>query len=141
MPRLADLDGTQLPEGSFVISPDDDRQVAKILGAENDETGAHPLWAFIATQRGIGVSVAELCALADFDVADGPLLGGWHAVYHGKIVTGQHYRVTGEIVDIVRKQGKSGTFDVMKFVERLIGDDDVTVVETTTTFVLPRKSP
>jgi hypothetical protein len=98
------------------------------------------LWAFIATQRGVGVSVAELCAIADFDVADGPMMGGWKVHYKDQLKIGVKYRVTGEVTDLVRKNGRSGTFDLMTFVERLIDEADVEVVTTTTTFVLPRRS-
>jgi hypothetical protein len=139
--RFAALPGTVLPEGAFVISPEEDRLVREIVGEASSSTGrAHPLWAFIATQRGIGTSVAELCALADFDVADGPKMAGWNATFTGELLTGYSYRVTGEVTDIVRKRGKSGLFDLMTFVERLVDEDARAVVTTTTTFVLPRKN-
>jgi hypothetical protein len=139
--RFSALPGTVLPEGTFVISLEEDHRVSEILGEEPGSTGrAHPLWAFIATQRGIGTSVAELCALADFDVADGPMLAGWNAKFTGELLTGYAYRVTGEVTDIVRKRGKSGLFDLMTFVERLVDEHGHAVVTTTTTFVLPRKN-
>jgi hypothetical protein len=139
--RFAALPGTILPEGTFVISPTEDRLVHEILGEEPSSTGrAHPLWAFIATQRGIGTSVAELCALAEFDVLDGPMMAGWNAEFAGELVTDYSYRVTGEVTDIVRKRGRSGLFDLMTFVERLVDEHGHAVVATTTTFVLPRKN-
>jgi hypothetical protein len=141
MPVFATLPGTALPEGSFTISAEENGKVIDILGATPDAASeANPMWAFIATQRGIGISVAELCALADFDVNDGPMMAGWQVVFHDKLLVGHPYRVTGEITDIVRKRGKSGLFDLMTFVERLVDGDGRDVVETTTTFVLPRKS-
>ena len=36
----------------------------------------------------IGTGVAEICALADFDVNDGPMLGSSHLECHGPIRIG-----------------------------------------------------
>ena len=124
-----------------MITPDENRLVFELLGGNGPQsTEAHPLWAFIATQRGIGLSVAELCALADFDVADGPMMAAWRVAFNGQLQTEVRYRVTGEVTSLVRKRGKSGDFDLMTFVERLIGEDSFVVAETTSTFVFPRKA-
>jgi hypothetical protein len=135
----AHLAGTSLPEGSFTITADEQARLADALGSEGD--GAHPVWAYIATQRGIGIGVAELCALADFDVADGPMLGSVELTYAGRIEVDVPYRVTGEVVGVERKQGrKAGTFDVLTFRERLIDPAGAEVAAATNTFILPRRA-
>jgi hypothetical protein len=140
VPGLEHLPGTALPEGGFTITEEEDRQVLDVVGGDPAADGtAHPLWAYIATQRGIGISVADLCALADFDVNDGPMLGSTDLEYAGKLRIGVPYRVTGEVIDIARKAGRSGTFDVMTFRERLVGEDGEAVASSTSTFILPRK--
>jgi hypothetical protein len=131
--------GTELPAGSFTITAADQEELAAALG-----TGAspdpHPIWAYIATQRGIGIGVAELCALADFDVDDGPMLGSVELTYSAPIALGVEYTVTGEVVGIERKHGRTaGTFDVLTFRERLLAPDGVEVASTTNTFILPRR--
>jgi hypothetical protein len=129
--------GTELPAGSFTITPEEQGRLIGALGATTLD-GAHPVWAYIATQRGIGISVADLCALADFDVEDGPMLGSVEMTYGAPIELGVEYRVTGEIVDIQRKHGrKAGTFDVMTFRERLLAPDGTEVASNT--FILPRR--
>jgi hypothetical protein len=101
---------------------------------------AHPLWAYIATQRGIDISVAELCALADFDVADGPMLGSTELTYAGPLKVGVDYEVRGEILGIVRKEGRSGVFDILTFRERLIDPEYGEAAAATNTFILPRRT-
>jgi hypothetical protein len=131
--------GTALPAGSFTITRGEQERLAGALGGSSFE-GAHPVWAYIATQRGIGISVAELCALADFDVEDGPMLGSVEMSYSRPLELGVEYRVTGEVVSIERKHGrKAGTFDVMTFRERLLTPEGDEVASTTNTFILPRR--
>jgi acyl dehydratase len=134
------LPGTPLAEGSFVITPADQARMLEVVGGEPPTDGiAHPLWAYIAPQRGIGTSVAEICELADFDVNDGPMLGSSHLEYHAPIRIGVTYKVTGSVLDITRKTGSIGTFDILAFREDLIEDDDTPVATSTSTYILPRR--
>jgi hypothetical protein len=137
-PGLEHLPGTELPAGSFTITPEEQARLAEGLGRDAPDE-AHAVWAYIATQRGIGIGIADLCALADFDVEDGPMLGSVELTYEGPIEIGVEYRVTGEVVGIERKQGrKAGTFDVMTFRERLLAPGGAEVATATNTFILPR---
>lgn len=140
---LEDLPGKELSAGSFTITAGENSDLAGVLegpapeGPEGD--GAHPLWAYIATQRGIDVGIAELCAMADFDVNDGPMLGSTKLTYDKPLKVGVEYAVNGEIVDIVRKEGRSGTFDILTFRERLIDPSGEQAASATNTFILPRR--
>jgi hypothetical protein len=137
--RLANLPGTPLPEGTFTITAEEDRQLGEALGSPPSDGTPHPVWAYIATQRGIGISVADLCALAEFDVADGPMLGTVDMTYARPLELGVEYRVTGEVVGIERKHGrKAGTFDIMTYRERLIAPDGTEAASSTNTFILRR---
>jgi len=134
------LDGHPLPEGEFTVTAEEDRRLREAIGAGADGGGAHPVWAYIATQRGIGISVGGLCELADYDIHDGPMLGSSELEYAGDVRIGVPYRVRGEIVGVVRKQGrKAGTFDVLTYRERLVGPGDELVATATNTFILPRR--
>jgi hypothetical protein len=138
-PGLEHLPGTALPEGTFTISETENQHVLDVVGGVAAADGsAHPLWAYIAPQRGIGIGIKDLCALADFDVDDGPMLGSSELELHAPIKIGAEYRVTGEVLSIERKQGGSGTFDVMAFREDLL-DGEQLVAVSTSTYILPRK--
>jgi hypothetical protein len=140
VPGLEHLPGTELPEGTFTITAEDDARVREVVGGEPAGDGtAHPLWAYVAPQRGIGISVADICALADFDVNDGPMLGSSDLEFHAPIRLDEPYRVTGRVLSIARKQGSIGTFDLMSFREDLLAQDGALVAVSTSTYVLPRK--
>jgi hypothetical protein len=133
------LAGTELPTGSFTITVADQADLVAALGCEAGGD-PHPIWAFIAMQRGIGIGVAELCALADFDVDDGPMLGSVELTYSAPLELGVEYTVTGEVVGLERKHGrKAGTFDVLTFRERLLAPGGTEVATTTNTMILPRR--
>lgn len=140
-PGFEQLPGTALSEGSFTITAQEAADLAGALATTPaTDDGVHPIWAYVATQRGIDVSVAELCALADFDVADGPMLGSVEIEYAQPLRSGVPYRVTGEIVDLERKVGrKAGTFDLLTYRLVMSAPDDEPVASCTNTFVLPRR--
>jgi hypothetical protein len=139
--RFADLAGAALESGEITVSAEENDRMCALLGTAPAADGsAHPIYAYIASQRGIGTGVAELCALADFDVADGPMLGSVDLEYHRPVRVDTPYRVTGEVVGVVHKEGrKAGRFDVLTYVERLVTADGEPVATATNTFILPRK--
>jgi len=132
------LDGTKL----FTISADENARLCKSVGVEPAADGtAHPIWYYIATQVAMGKSVAGLCATCEFDVADGPMMGSSGVRFTAPIMVGQDYKVTGEILGLVRKQSrKLGVMDVLTYRLRLhpaAGGD--AILETDNVWVLPRK--
>lgn len=142
VPGFEHLAGTKLRSGSFTITSAENRKLLHALEADvASEPGlAHPIWGYLATQRGIGVSVAEICALADFDVADGPMLGSVDIEYLGQLALDREYTVTGETLGIERKVGaKTGTFDILAYRLALESPHGETVVTVTNTFILPRR--
>jgi hypothetical protein len=139
-PGFETLPGTPLPEGTFTITEEDQQRLLEVVGGQALEAGeAHPLWAYVAPQRGIGISVADICQLADFDVNDGPMLGSSHLEYSGPIRVGVPYRVTGEVLSIERKQGSIGTFDILEFREELVSEAGEPIAASTSTYILPRR--
>jgi len=133
--------GAPLVPGSIVIPLAERDELASVLGrpAPAGETELHPLHAYIAMQRGIGSSIADLCAFADFDIDDGPLMGSLQVDIHQPLHAEVEYRVEGEVVDLVRKSGKRMTFDLFTYRERLIAPDGTDTATATNSFVLPRK--
>jgi hypothetical protein len=103
---------------------------------------AHPIYFYIATQVGMGETVAGLCAVCEFNIDDGPLMAGSRVTFQRPLVTGQPYDVTGEIVSLVRKSSrKLGMMDMLEYALRLSLPDGTPVLSTTNVWVLPRKVP
>ncbi len=139
-PGFEDLPGTKLPVGEFTILEEEQKLTLEIIGGTDSGPGvAHPLWAYIAPQRGIGITVDEICKLANFDMSDGPMLGSSHLEYRDKLRIGVSYEVTGEVIGIERKHGGSGTFDVLEFREELREPGGEMVCASTSTYILPRR--
>lgn len=141
VPGFEHLPGTNLPAGEFTITTQEAESLAGALLTTTSSDGtAHPIWAYIATQRGIDISIAGLCALAEFDVQDGPMLGSVEIEYSAPVRIATPYRVTGEVVGLDRKHGrKTGTFDILTFRLAMAGPDGAVVVRCTNTFILPRR--
>jgi hypothetical protein len=139
--RAERLAGRPLREGSYRIADWANFLLSDNVGMAVDRDGeANPMFGYVATQCGIGTGVGELFEIAEMDPADGPMLGSVDLVFHQQPRVGVEYGVTGEIIDLVSKEGrKTGRFDLLRFRERLIDPDGTTVAECTNVFVLPRK--
>ncbi len=132
------LDGTAI----FSISADENAKLCQSTGVQPATDGsAHPIYYYIATQVAMGKTVAGVCETCEFDVDDGPMMGSSGVRFAGQLMVGQDYRVTGEILSLVRKKSrKLGVMDVLTYRLRLhpaAGGD--AVLETDNVWVLPRK--
>jgi hypothetical protein len=131
------LDGT----GTYTISAVENAALYRSTGAEPPFDGtAHPIYYYIATQVAMGQTVAGLCAVCDFDVEEGPMMGSSAVRFSAPLRTGATYQVTGEILSLVRKRSrKLGVMDVLTYRLRLHELDGRTMLETDNVWVLPRK--
>lgn len=130
------LDGSE----PYVISATENAALCRSIGCEpaGDFT-AHPIYYYIATQIGMGPSVAEFCAACDFDVADGPMIVGSDVTFFQPLMVERPYMVTGVIKSLVRKESrKLGVIDLAEYTLAL-RDGDVPILESTTRWVMPRK--
>lgn len=138
-PRVAGtaLDGT-LP---YIITAAQNQALCRSTGVEPAADGtAHPIYYYVATQVAMGKTVAGLCAACEFDVEDGPMMGSSGVTFQRPLRTGVPYRVTGEILSLVRKRSrKLGVMDVLEYLLRLHEPDGTTALETRNVWVLPRK--
>jgi hypothetical protein len=130
------LDGT----APVVISAAENKALCESLGSQPSATGeAHPSYYYTATQVGMGLTVAALCAKCDFDVDDGPMLASSEAQFLGRLMTDTPYRVQGAVTSLTRKNSrKLGVMDLLDYRLRLIDPSGATVVETRNLWVLPR---
>jgi hypothetical protein len=132
------LDGTKL----FTISAEENAALCRSTGVEPAAGGtAHPIYYYVATQVAMGKTVAGVCQTCEFDVEDGPMMGSSGVRFSDPLMVGENYKVTGEILSLVRKQSrKLGVMDVLTYRLRLHkADGSVCVLETDNVWVLPRK--
>ncbi|HEY3850852.1 MAG TPA: hypothetical protein VGL87_07785 [Steroidobacteraceae bacterium] len=125
----------------FTISAEENRALCESTGVAPAADGtAHPIYFYIATQVGMGMTVAGLCATCDFDVEEGPMMASSKVTFSRPLLTGQAYRVTGRIVSLVRKPSrKLGIMDLLEYVLELSLPDGTSVLSTTNVWVLPRR--
>jgi hypothetical protein len=135
-----DPSGTALPGGTYRISRAENDALCAAVGAEVAAGGrAHPIFYYVATQVGMGISVADLLALCDFDVADGPLMVGSKVNFTSELMVERDYRVSGRIDSLVRKPSRAfGAMDMLSFTLTLIDEAGETILSCTNQWVLPR---
>ena len=139
-PDVADasLDGTKV----FTITAEENAALCASTGVTPARDGsAHPIYYYIATQVAMGKTVAGVCETCEFDVDDGPMMGSSGVKFSEPLMVGESYKVTGEILSLVRKQSrKLGVMDVLTYRLRLHKETDGTcILETDNVWVLPRK--
>jgi hypothetical protein len=132
------LSGTQ----PYLITREENRALCETLGvAAAPDGSAHPIYFYIATQVGMGQTVAGLCAVCDFDVEQGPMMASSKVVFQRSLMTEQPYWVSGEILSLVRKPSrKLGVMDMLEYQLRLSLPDGTPVLTTNNVWVLPRRA-
>lgn len=141
-PPPPDVAGVSLSgTAPYIISVQENRQLCASVGVEPDPEGyAHPIYFYIATQVGMGQTVAGLCEVCEFDVETGPMMAGSQVNFQQPLRTGLPYHVSGEVLSITRKPSrKLGVMDLMVYQLRLSLADGAPVLSTTNSWVLPRR--
>lgn len=141
-PPPPDVSGYRLDGGeSYTISAAQNAALCRSTGIEPLTDGrAHPIYYYIATQIGMGSTVAGLCEACEFDLEDGPLMAGTSVVFHSWPKVGIAYRIQGEILGLTRKKSrKLGVMDLFEYRLGLLDGDDL-ILETTNRWMLPRKA-
>lgn len=142
LPPAPEVAGVSLDgAGPYTISAAENAKLCRSVGVEAAADGtAHPIYYYIATQVAMGKTVAGLCETCLFDVEDGPLMGSSSARFSAPLRVGESYKVTGEILSLVRKRSrKLGVMDVLTYRLRLIDGSAAVVVETDNVWMLPRR--
>ena len=132
------LDGSKV----FTISAEENAALCRSTGVEPAADGsAHPIYYYIATQVAMGKTVAGVCETCEFDVEDGPMMGSSGVRFTAPLMVGESYKVTGEILSLVRKLSrKLGVMDVLTYRLRLHpAAGGAALLETDNVWVLPRK--
>jgi len=145
MPETGDeipmVAGSEFPGGRYRITASENEALCEALGATPDHDGrAHPIYYYVASQVAMGLSVAELCALCRFDVADGPMITQSDARYERELMVDRDYHVTGEVLSLVRKPSRTfGAVDVLTYRLDLTEAGGGLAVTCTNQWVLPRR--
>lgn len=133
------LDGT----APYRITAEENAAICGTCGIAPAADGtAHPIFYFVASQVGMGLTVAELCQACDFDVDDGPMMVASEVTFDGVLRVERDYRVSGEILGLERRESrKLGTVDTLTYRLALHdGDAEAPVVHLTNSWILPRKA-
>ena len=130
-----------LPGGEYRITGEENATLCRAVGSEPDPRGvAHPIFYYVATQIGMGISVGDLLALCDCDVADGTLMAGSSVRFAGELRVDEDYIVSGEIVSLIRKSSRTfGAVDLLSFELCLTDRGGAQVLECTNQWLLPRR--
>jgi len=80
----------------YTISAEENEALCASIGVQPARDGtAHPIYFYIATQVGMGQTVAGLCQVCEFNVEDGPMMAGSKVTFQQPLRTGQAYEVSG----------------------------------------------
>ena len=128
-----------LPRGAYRIDASVDRLLRASAGAPPGERGeAHPIFAFIATLGGMGVSVAELCRMCGASIDDGPVLARCTIRFHRPLSLDRNYTVDGEITAITRKKSRRfGAADHVT-IELTLSDEPDVYTDVSIVMVMPQ---
>jgi hypothetical protein len=105
----AELAGRELPGGSLCIERHESVIADHALRApDQDGTAVHPLWLVIASLRGMGITVTELCGLARAGTDDTLLFGGVTVTHEQPLEAGPTYRTQAAIDAVHRHETRAG---------------------------------
>ncbi len=135
--------GTPFPEGRYRIETWAQALLCDRLGSSAPTDGsAHPLFAYLATQAGIGIDIDGILECAGCRAEDGPMMASCDIEFHAPLRVGATYRVTGQVLGTERKSGRTmGAFDLFSY-ELSLHDDARTAVaaRVTNVLVIPRRN-
>lgn len=134
------VEGLRFPGGFYRIFGEENAALCAAVGTDPAPDGrAHPIFYYIATQVGMGMTVGQLLAACDFDVADGPMMTGSEAAFTDELRTETDYRVDGQIQSLTRKASRTfGTADILRFRLTLASPDGTEVLQCVNEWILPR---
>lgn len=140
--ELKELVGRPLPAGTFDLEHYRNWLTNDVLGApQRSDDLAHPMFCYYAAMGGMGLSIAELFDLVGSSASEGPMFGECDMEIFTSLRTDTNYTVSGEIIDVQRKQGASiGVFDLVTFRLEVADPNGEVAGVCTNSFVFPRHS-
>ena len=102
---------------------------------------AHPVFAHLANQGGLGITFEDLLTAVGASAADGVVIGSGTFDFHRTITVGASYVVRASVIGVERKHGRRmGHFDAMTIQFDLVDSDGRLVVTMTEVYIIPRRS-
>lgn len=130
---------TAIPGGSYRLAGYENWLGHDALYSEPEER-PHPLMAFVAAQRGLGLTVEELFRSWGTEMSDGPMLTESTLEFPGEFRAEVDYEVRGEVLSVERKHGRTlGAFDLLTARFEIVEDGVGAVAVVTNTYALPRR--
>jgi len=150
-PAPADLAGWRLPGGTCRVEGWESLLLHDAVRSPRSPR-PHPIWAFLAPQRGMGLTLAALFEGLGCPLDAGPLLGTFGARFAGHgaqrswtpagspLALDVEYEVSGGVTTVRRRTGRVlGTVDEVEVVLDLRRADGAPVLTATYGFLLPRR--
>lgn len=137
----AEAVGRSLEPGSYDISPHRAWLTADSVCSPPLPDGvAHPIFGYLVAQGGVSSTLEEMFAMVHATSDDGVMLGTADIEFVRPLMVGRRYRVTAAVADIRRKEGRSGTFDLVDYRYEMVEDGiDEPAATATLVFVYPRR--
>ncbi|MEJ2865294.1 MaoC family dehydratase [Actinomycetospora flava] len=136
-PAPEDLAGRRLPGGTCRVEGYESLLMHDAVRAPRSED-PHPIWAFLAPQRGMGYSLGALFESFGCPLDAGPLLGRFGARLAGPLALDVEHEVRGGVTTVRRRRGRVlGVVDEVEMVLDLLRDGGP-VLTATYGFLLPR---
>lgn len=132
--------GTMLESGTFVLSSERNRQIARSVGGDADaDATINAMWALTSGLHELEPGLKGLFAQAGCDIErDGPMLGGIALDLRRPLALDTPYRAEGEVIGLEHKVGRRrGPFDLLT-VRTSLYDDQGELAAATTTYIVPR---
>jgi hypothetical protein len=138
----ATLEGRELPGASFRLEPYESAiGDHAVLAPDCDPDLPHPLWFIVASLRGMGITVDELCDLAAKTAGDILLYGAVEVTQDRPLRTDTNYRTTAQIGGVSRRTTRDGaTLDSIVVTVRLQDDDGRQSGTVTNTYLFKRST-
>ncbi|MCE3550443.1 hypothetical protein LWC33_03110 [Pseudonocardia sp. RS11V-5] len=135
-----------IPDGAYEITEERHAGLLRHVHAPElfttkDGGPAHPIFAHLSTNRGMGWDFPELLEQVGASPADGVVFGGGTFTFSELLTIGERYTIRARMQDVQRKQGRRiGTFDAITLALQVVAPDGAVPVRTTETYIVPRRS-
>lgn len=131
--------GAGLAEGSYAIESWKAWLMADCLESPSLGEIAHPMFVYYAGQGGMAMTLDEFFAMCHATSDDGVMLGSSEIDLARPLRVGERFTVTGEVDSVVRKEGRTGTFDIVSFHLDLIDEGGEGAARLGLSFIYPRR--
>lgn len=135
------ISGRELPGGRIAVEPHEAAIGDVALRAEPDPGGlAHPIWFVIASLRGMGITVDELCLLAHQQAGDLLLFGTCEVVQDRPMLVGATYSTAAWIGDVDSRTTRDGSrLDSVEVVVTITDIEGPEMGRVTSTYLFKRR--